>query len=324
MIGKILYRSSYHNSTVVLRAAGARSIAIVAGKHSRFFPYHHEKSQWDNLLIFVDGVGHACSARELTGLRVELEGSSRARISIHGAFTASDGPRQFAVDLCFAATPGQVYTPGKVLDWWFIPGMRWQPFHLVLIPDESQFTMAGESLPLVSGGGEIERGELVNLRWRSFAFRYDYLCLIPPDTDHVRVDFATRSLTRRTWLERAVDWLLRRTGRLALNLGPDAEAPDRPRKARDFEVLVQDRVNLGPALLDRQLVAARDQTGRKLIGLREIFYPIAVPEEITPAVTDRIHRNLSGRNLPGRNLSGRNLPGRNLPWHNLPWRRRGS
>lgn len=294
MTGRLLYRSTYCNSTVVLRAAGARTIAIVAGKHGPFFPYHHEKSQWDSLLLFLDGVGYACSAQTLIGLQVSLRGQTTARIAIHDILQGSDGKRRaFAVDLCFEASPCPVYTPGKLIDWRFIPGLRWQPFHLVLRPEKSRFRVAGKTLPLVHGAGEIEQGELVNLRWRSFAFRYDYLCVIPPGTSHVRVDLATRSLTRQNPVERAVDWLLRRTGRYSLDLGPDATAENRPRAARGIEVLVEDRVDLGPAVLDRQLISARDQRGGKLLGLREIFHPInqaGQPVMIAPASTDRIRR----------------------------------
>ncbi|MCG8419958.1 MAG: hypothetical protein MJE77_18655 [Proteobacteria bacterium] len=283
---KILYRSEYRNSTVSLCTADGRMIGLVAGKHGLHFPYFHDLSEWDNLLIYADGIGYAHSERDISALQIELRDGSKARIVLNGEFVGSDRRQQrIDIDLHFEVAPGNIYRPGKIVDWAFIPGMRWQPFYLELLAEQSTFAVAGQKLAIACGCGELELGELVNLVWRSFAFRYDYTCLAQPDRGRVLVDFATRSLTRRTLLERAVDWLLRRTGRLIVDFWPESaehssEAKSDPTVAVTIDILVEDRVDLGFASLDRQLVAVRDQVGHELIGLREIFHPQPHVEEV--------------------------------------------
>lgn len=273
---QLLYRSSYLNSTVAVRTADRGLVGLVAGKHERHFPYFHEQSEWDNLLLHVDGVDYAYSTRDIAALRMELD-EHQARIAFAGELRGRDEqPHSVDLELVFALEPGDMYPQGRIWDWSFLPGMRWWPFFLALTPEHSRLIIDGCALALQRGCGELERGEMTNLTLRSFAFRYDYCCLAAPDADYVTIDFATRALTRRTVLERIIDRYLRRTAQLELNLGPGS-APGQPacEPPGDVEVLVEDRVNLGLAWLDRQLVRTRDARGHTLVGLREIFHPRA-------------------------------------------------
>lgn len=271
-MNSLLYRSSYLNSTIALRTDDGDLIGLVAGKHQRYFPYFHEQSKWDNLLLFHQGVGYAWSAKDIVALRIELIEPCESCIAFHGQHRGSDGRiHDLDFELRFDLTPEKSHALAKIIDHPWAPGMRWQPFFCTLLPGKSRFVLDGRAVSLLGGHGELERGELTNLTWRTFAVRYDYCCLAQPDAGHVILDFTTRSLTRRNHVERVLDQLLCRVAALSLRL--PATKDDAPRVVSEPQVLIEDRVDLGLALLDRQLITVRDELNHELIGLREIFHP---------------------------------------------------
>ncbi|MFC1522205.1 hypothetical protein ACFL6Y_07330 [Elusimicrobiota bacterium] len=270
----LFYKSSYINSSIAARDSNGNIFGIVAGKHEKNFPYYHPKSEWDNVLIYVNNIGYALSDTDIAKLFVEHNGGS-VRIAFKGELIGADGQaRDLDIDLALKAREGKIYQLGKrfnVLDVDYIPGLKWQPSELTLVPGKSLVSVNGEKINLVSGKGEVEKGWLVNLKWKKFAFRYDYKAMADPDGSYSFVDFTTHALNPDTWMIKILDKYAQWSASEVLTMNGKTEEGNLFGVQAEAKVLVEDRVDLGLAWLDRQLVSSVDAQDRTLVGLREIF-----------------------------------------------------
>ena len=268
------YKSSYLNSTLAMRTADGRLIGLVAGKHDQYFPFFHETCKWDNMLLYVDGLGVGYSASEIQGLEVKAIAERQAHITFQGDLKGNDGAMhtlEFALD--FALAPGKQHTFAKLVNLPWLMGMCWQPYYCMLRPHHSRFVLDGKPLPLSHGNGELERGDLVNWKSRLFAFGYHYLCLVHPSDEYAIIDIQGRSAIPDLPGGKFMDWLFHQSHTtLLLNASTCTKAKLQGEPV--IHVLIEDQVDLGLALLDRQFVLVRDAQNREFFGLREVFHPI--------------------------------------------------
>jgi hypothetical protein len=277
------YRSRYVNMTIAGRTEAGATFALVAGKHDQYFPYFDPRSKWDNLLLLVGDEALVASARELAGLAIEVPDQARGltRVRFYGAARRADGTsRQVSIELALDHVRFDAVQLGKrynFLDLDEIPGLRWQPH--ALTARTGSIEIDGARARLAAVAGEVEIGRLTNLRAPEFALAYAYLAVAHADPSepapewYAHVTFTSYALHAEGVLGRLVDWYARTSASETLTLrdGRRHTGNDRGVAPERVVVLASDVIDLGPATLDRQLVATTDARGRTAYGLREIF-----------------------------------------------------
>jgi hypothetical protein len=254
--------------------AANQPFALCVGRHGPNYPYDDARSQWDHLVFFFQGEAGGTSAPRLDGLIL-----GRADDAVRIDYVGTLGARKVELSLLLVAQPGDTYELGRPYRWMQVvptPGLRWQPFHLTLDVARSSLRLDGQDVPLLRGFGEWEEGALITLRWREFAFRYDYQCLVDATSGALRLHVVTHALTTSDPVMVLLDKYARATASVDL-VAEDGHF----RQAQAAETLLQpsatlhvDRVSLGPADLERQLVQATGPGGARLFGLREVFHPV--------------------------------------------------
>jgi hypothetical protein len=267
------YRAGYLNAFLTGRVADGREFALVAGTHSRHYPYYHPKSKWDDVLLVVGAETYIVSGRRVSSLGLALGPRDAASVFYNGRASARSGAAvqlDFHFNLFARTYPPR---PQGIGTRYAVLGLLWQP---ALVVGTGSLTIHDTRMRVHQVIGEIERGGLTTLRGRWFEFGYDYLAAVRErDTPAVCVDFRTYALHRgrRGLLLR---WLLRLHPAAELvTLGPERIEPGdpyavRPQHEADLRVLLENRVDLGPATIARQVVRF-DDPGPAGFGFREIF-----------------------------------------------------
>jgi hypothetical protein len=302
--GLAIYRGGYVD--LVLSAESERGVVVVvAGSHTRSFPYF-DTEPWDNCLLRIGDTGYTFTGRtQGAQLHFELDMESaepRGRLRFSGEMRrASDGqPVQidFAIAIALAPLPtrllGETY---NFLELDHLLGLRWTPY--ALAGDHGTLRVAGAEIAVGKIRGACERGELTNLKPRELAIKYDYVGVAcPGDDGYGFVQFTSHALFDDSVMGKALDWYLRKSASAVLTIEGDKLVDGNPRgvispRQDDAAVVMfENEVDLGPAVLKRQMIETRDGTGRALYGLREIF--TAVP----PAAPRRsFHLNVAQVNV---------------------------
>jgi hypothetical protein len=285
------YRASYVD-LVVAGSCERGTVTLVAGSHTRSFPYF-ETEPWDNCLLQIGDAGYTFTGRiQGAALRFEFDvdaAAPRGAIRFSGEMRrASDGAAvAIELDLPIALAPQPTRKLGEsynVLELEGMLGLAWTPYALTGEPGRgARVRIDGAELAISDLRGSCERGVLTNLRARELAIAYDYLAVAcPGDDGYGVIQFTSHALHRGGVIGGAVDWYLRSSASASMTIDRGGLRDGNPRgvyRPPDGDpaaVRFETEVDLGPAVLKRQMVETRDRAGRALFGLREIF--VAKPE----------------------------------------------
>lgn len=286
--GLHLYRASYVD--LVLCADGERgTVALVAGAHTRNFPYFGTEP-WDNCLLRIGDDGYTFTGRESgAALRFEFDvdaAAPRGKIWFDGEMRrARDGALvPIELDIPIALVPLPTRLLGESYNFLELDGMvglAWTPF--ALSGDRGTVRVNGDEIAFGGIRGACERGRLTNLRADAFAIKYEYVAVAcPGDDGYGIIHFTSHALHGDGVLGKALDGYLRRSASALLTIERGKQTDGNPHGVysppQDDPMVVrfENEVDLGPAVLRRQMIETRDQRGRRLYGLREIF--VARPE----------------------------------------------
>jgi len=303
MEGLHVYRASYVDLVCSARSERG-TVTLVAGSHTRGFPYA-ETEPWDNCLLQIGDDGYTFTGRTPgAALRFEFDAQAaapRGAIRFAGQMLrASDGaPVAIELEIAIALAPlptRLLGEPYNVLELDGLLGLAWTPF--ALTGQRGTLRVAGTELALDGIAGACERGALTNLRADQLAIKYDYVAVAcPGDDGYGVIDFTSHALHRGGLLGSALDWYLRKSASALVTIERGALTDGNPHGAycppQDDPSVVrfETAVDLGPAVLKRQMITTRDGAGRVLHGLREIFTAVPAP----PA--RRFHLNRAQVNL---------------------------
>ena len=275
----VLYEAEYINTVLKAVNQSGESLELVAGSHSRNFPYFQDEP-WDNVLLAVGAARYEQTIRSqgLVGFEfnTNLENQSAAgRIEIAGSLNDASGGPAANVQLVIEGdiTGFEARQEGRLFDG--LPGMRWHPF--ALTAGTARLQLGSLSLQFSTVAGQIEHGKLNNLDGDEFAFDYDYLSAVNLESSpYEYVWFETHALDQSILGKLLDDYLVRYASEeLTLQDGEllcgNPGGVVRPAKEDDSVVLLENRVPLKLAVLRRQLVRTRGSSGVTLSGLREIF-----------------------------------------------------
>lgn len=287
-MGLHIYRASYVD--LVLGAESERgTVALVAGAHTRNFPYF-DTEPWDNCLLRIGDDGYTFTGRAPgASLRFEFDvdaAAPRGKIWFDGEMRrARDGALvPIELDIAVALAPLPTRLLGESYNFLELDGMvglAWTPF--ALSGEHGSVRVDGHEVALAGIRGGCERGRLTNLRAHAFAIKYEYVAVAcPGDDGYGLIHFTSHALHGDGVLGKALDWYLRRSASALLTIERGKQTDGNPRGVysppQDDPAVVrfENEVDLGPAVLRRQMIETRDQSGRRLYGLREIF--VARPE----------------------------------------------
>lgn len=275
----------YHGSYVDLVAAGespAGDVALVAGVHTADFPYFGT-APWDQCLLLVGAVGYTYTGRDPGAhLRIEFDLDAETatgvirfagemRRATDGAMVAIELDLPIAVRKFPVRHLGEAY---NILEIDGLIGMRWNPWELR--GERGQVRVGGEDVVVTGLRGSAERGVLTNLRAHSFAIRYDYLATARPgENGYGLIKFESHALHAGSVPGKVLDAYLESTASATVTLRDGTSDDGNPWgvvfPGESDPMLFEDVVDLGPALLHRQMVKTTDADGAGLYGLREIF-----------------------------------------------------
>jgi hypothetical protein len=146
----------------------------------------------------------------------------------------------------------------------------------------------GSEVALTKVRGACERGVLTNLRAHDFAIKYEYVGVAcPGDDGYGLINFTSHALFSDGALGKVLDWYLKKSASAMLTIEAGKLTDGNPRGVYsppqdDAAVtLFENEVDLGPAVLQRQMIRTRDRSGRTLYGLREIFTAKPEPRKRT-------------------------------------------
>ena len=251
-----VYRSGYLNAFLVGRLEDGRDFALVAGSHSRHYPYAHPQSKWDDLLLAVANDTYLITGRQIAALALSLGPGDVARVSFHGrAFTSTASAVQldFHFNLFARQYPARPVGLGVRR---MVLGLLWQP---ALVIGTGNLTVHDRRASIPHVVGEMERGSLLNIRSRFFEFGYEYRAAVRPGAPAAYVEYQSYPL-HPGLVSLPVRTVLRRErGRASLTLAGDTpEVGDRfhlkPTTGESTTSLLAHEVNLGPAIIRRELL----------------------------------------------------------------------
>lgn len=277
----LLYSSQYFDGVFSSKAPGCPSLTLVAGTHSRNFPYYNEPP-WDNVLLSLNGEQYQQTVRQPGLVRFEIDptvekGTTAALVIIDGPLISVRSGEEVAahVEIRIVVRSQSVRQEGKrynVFDFAWVPGLRWHPFSVE--SGEATVALNGKQSLFPTVAGAIEHGVQSNLRADQFAFFYDYLAVVQPAREgYTYVSYRTRPCGTGLFANILDRYLARfASSNVTFREGKQMEGDDRqvgdPAKT---EVLFENTVFLKKAKLRRQLVVCRDRFGASATGLREIF-----------------------------------------------------
>jgi hypothetical protein len=280
----IFYESSYMN-LIVSGESELGDVALIAGSHSKDFPFYGD-IPWDNGLLLVGDEGYMFTHRQqgqALDIEVDLDSrSAKGRISYDGTMIReSDGADvKMKIDLPVTFDRYQPRQLGKqynLFDLDGVVGLRWQPFEIGEAgPEPASITIGLETTAVENMNGELEYGKLNNLQTPKFGFHYDYVALAQPGREgYAFVDFASHAINP-TGIGKVLEWYLSITASetVTLQSGDISGNPngvERPAQSEARVVLFENSVDLELATLRRQMIKTTDAKGKPLYGLREIF-----------------------------------------------------
>jgi hypothetical protein len=306
--GLQIYNASYVD--LVLCAQSDRgTVALVAGTHARGFPYV-DSEPWDNCLLLVGDAGYTFNGRtQGAALRLELEveqAAPRGTIRFDGEMKrASDGRLvPIKLEIAVALSPLPTRLLGECYNFLELEGMlglAWTPYELS--GELGSVRVAGADVALQKIRGSCERGVLTNLKAHDFAIKYEYVAVAcPGDDGYGLINFTSHSLFGGSVLSRTLDWYLRKSASALLTIERGKLTDGNPHGVYSppqddpAVTLFENEVDLGPAVLRRQMIRTRDRSGRALYGLREIFTAKPEPAQ-TPACLHGVDRPSKTRGL---------------------------
>ena len=283
-LGLHLYESSYVD--LVLCGESTRGpVALVAGSHTKNFPYYGTQP-WDHCLLLVGDTGYTFTSRVQDqslhfALSLDDRNPTTGMLRFQGEMLRASDRRpetiqfEFTIDL----TPFPARLVGESYNFLEIDravGMNWTPYGLR--SNTASVTINQVPLAITNIQGACERGILTNLRAHDFAIAYDYLAVARPGPGgYAHVHFVSKALHPDTPLGSLIDWYLQSSATAVLTvesgvLGDgNPHAIPFPSQADSTPVLFEEVVDLGAAKLQRQMVKLRDGSGNPVYGLREIF-----------------------------------------------------
>jgi len=266
------YRSGFLRAFLAGRLEDGAELGVACGTHSRYYPYFHHRSRWDDLLLVAGEERLRVTARNLSTLSISLGPGRRGSIAFHGLAFRRSGA---SVDVDLHLELEVTLLPPRVegLGYRFaVAGLQWHP---ALVHGSGSLTLRGERRPIVLASGLMERGSLRLLRSGLFRFGYDSLIVTraaDPPLAYVRfgawpLNAGFAGLPLRLLL-------LGRTAREDVTLSGDRLLPGdhadlAPARHEAEEVLLASRVDVGPAHVVRRLI--RLPAGRLM--LREHIEP---------------------------------------------------
>jgi len=281
--GLHLYHGSYID-LVLATESDRGTVALVAGSHQQGFPYF-DTDPWDNCLLLVGDAGYTFTGRrngEALRFTFDVEQPApRGKIQFDGEMRrAGDGALvRIALDIDVVLTPFPTRLLGEsynFLELDGLVGMKYTPFSLS--GEIGSVRIDGTEVVLRNIRGACERGLLTNLKARDFAIKYAYVGVACPGNDgYGVVNFTSHTLYQGGLLAKALDWYLQRSASALMTIDGGTLTDGNPRGVYSPPqddpnvVLFENQVDLGPAILQRQMIRTRDRSGRVLHGLREIF-----------------------------------------------------
>jgi hypothetical protein len=277
------YEASYVN--LVLAGESERgTVALVAGSHTRSFPYF-DTEPWDNCLLWIGDAGYTFTSRKQgASLRLEFDveqAAPRGDIRFVGEMLrARDGrPVPIELEIAVALSPFRARLLGEPYNFLGLEGlqgMKWRPYELS--GATGRVRMAGAETALSNVRGVCEHGLLTNVRAHTFAIKYDYVAVAcPGESSYGLIQFTSHPLFSDGVLGKALDAYLRRSASVFLTI-ERGELTDgnphgvySPSQEDPAVALFENEVDLGPAVLKRQMIQTHDRSGHTLHGLREIF-----------------------------------------------------
>ncbi|TMQ13266.1 MAG: hypothetical protein E6J90_28950 [Deltaproteobacteria bacterium] len=270
------------------------TVTLVAGSHSHGFPYH-DTDPWDNCLLLIGDTGYTFNGRTNgASLHLDLDVSQpspRGKIRFAGKMLrARDGaPVDIELEIPVALTGLPTRLLGESYNFLELDGavgMKYTPYSLS--GDAGRIRVAGADLALAGIRGSCEHGQLTNLKAHDFALKYAYVGVAcPGDDGYGIIDFTSHALFDDGIVSKAVDWYLRKSASALMTI-EDGKLTDgnphgvySPPQDDPEVVLFENQVDLGPAVLQRQMIKTRDKAGRVLHGLREIFTAKPGPKKRT-------------------------------------------
>jgi len=281
--GLHLYHASYVD--LVLSAESERgAVSLVAGSHTRGFPYF-DTVPWDNCLLLIGDAGYTFTGRT-QGVALcfafdVADPAPRGTIRFDGEMRrARDGQAvHVELEIAIALVPypprllGESY---NFLELDGMVGMKYTPYRLT--GEVGRVRVAGAEVAFGKIRGACEHGALTNLKAHDFAIRYDYVGVAcPGDHGYGLIDFTSHALFSDGLLSSVLEWYLKRSASALLTIEAGTLTEGNPHGVYSppqddpAVVLFQDEVDLGPAVLQRQMIQTHDRAGRALWGLREIF-----------------------------------------------------
>jgi hypothetical protein len=290
--GLHIYHASYVD--LVLAAESERgTVALVAGSHTRGFPYA-DTEPWDNCLLLIGDDGYTFTGRT-PGAQLHLDfdvelQAPRGTIRFEGEMRSACDGKPVQVELEIAIALAQL--PARLLGESYnfleldgMVGMKYTPYELS--GELGKLRVAGVEVALDGIRGACERGVLTNLQAHDFAIRYEYVGVAcPGDDGYGLIHFTSHTLFDGGLLRSALDCYLRRSASAFMTIERGKLTDGNPHGVYSppqddpAVVLFENTVDLGLAVLQRQMIATRDRAGRVLHGLREIF--TAKPEPGKP------------------------------------------
>ncbi|HEX2686001.1 MAG TPA: hypothetical protein VHN14_05260 [Kofleriaceae bacterium] len=281
--GLHLYHGSYVD--LVLGAQSERgTVALVAGSHTRGFPYA-DTGPWDNCLLLVGDAGYTFTGRtQGAALHFAFDvahAAPRGTIRFAGEMrSVRDGqPVPIELELAIALVPFPARLLGESYNFLALDGlvgMTYTPYGLS--GEAGRVRIAGAEVALGKIRGACEHGVLTNLQAHDFAIKYNYVGVAcPGDDGYGLIDFTSHTLFDGGLLSNALDGYLTKSASAVMTIEAgkltdgNLHGVYSPPQDDPAVVLFEDQVDLGLAVLQRQMIQTHDQAGRRLHGLREIF-----------------------------------------------------
>ena len=267
-----IYRSTYLNTVLAGDTEDGRPFALVAGTHSRNYPFRDHKSRWDDLLLLIGDEVLTVSARHISDLGITLNDGKDACIFFHGRASTPRGAA-INVDLSINLEPHVLPPLAQGLGFrYLLLGLLWQP---ALVRGSGSITVREKRVRITNVNGEMERGALTNVSLKAFQFSYKYTALAKSNHRSAYVEFTAGAL-HEGLLGLPVTSMLRvQPVHVSSTITQDGYVEgDRdcllPLPGERVTVLASNRVELGPARAIRELIRVGDGAAAR-DGLREII-----------------------------------------------------
>jgi hypothetical protein len=247
----VIYRSSYKNLFVSGRLDDGRPFVAMCGTHSSNYPYRHPKTGFDDLLLVVGADTFAIQQRRLA-LRLSLGPGEHAFAGFHGIAENDVGDEvhiDFELNLFASRHRARVEGIGVPQ---LMLGLLWEP---ALVVGTGNLFMHNQRSRIERAAGELELGRLTNLRGAPFEFGYEYTAAAEHEAVPVaEVGFRTYPLHNDS--RGALMRVLLKLGRASesVRLQGKEMIHASTTDLRKAEPVVGHRIDLGPALITREIV----------------------------------------------------------------------